>query len=216
MDAPARDHRPGRVVRIVALGAMAALIVLGTFWYGYGRVAGTRAGTALKRLYGTTMGIRTFPPGRAFGIIVLPLHNVTPRELVIDRVEIEGPGVGTVVRVVKMQAAPSVGGVHGFPGGIWLTDPPVYEWGGVCHSPLLEPLHGFRIAPGTWARVWVVFEALAPGRWEVPNHTVYYSQGGVRYRQVLPVAYQGRVKAGSSGAGLMAQERACLDMTSPL
>lgn len=182
-------------------------------------IGGPRTGDALDQVYGTLFGIAPMPPGSRVGWLGLFLHNVSDAPIFLEEVQPNGVGVGTVIRVVKMQASPNLGyqgGVHGIPGGIYVTDPPVMRLGGVCHRPKLLPLEGFRLSPGQEMRVWIVIEAVGPGRFRVPSHTVTYRQHGITYQQVVPVGYESAVEVGAAPLPIPPWERRCLDLTTRL
>jgi hypothetical protein len=183
-------------------------------------LGGPRSGHAFAQVYGTFYGVVTIPPGSRVGWLGLFLKNVSDAPLFIERVEPNGRGIGTVIRTVKMQASPNLGygsgSVHAIWGGIFSTDPPVAYIGGICHSPKLLPLQGFRLSPGQEMRVWMVLEAVGPGRYRVPSHTVTYRQDGATYQQVVPVGYEGKVEPGAEPRRPDSSERPCLDQTTVL
>lgn len=196
---------------------LAVLLLLGTAC----RRDGVPTGDALDPVYGTLSGVPPLEPAGHIGWLGLWLHNVSDAPIVIERVEPNGEGVGTIVRVEKMQASPNLGdsegrSVHGIWGGIFTTDPPVASIGGICHWPELEPLRGSRLEPDGEMRVWMVLTGIEPGRFHVRSHTVYYRQEGTTYREVVPIGYAGRVEATARPLRHDPTERPCLKMTSSL
>ena len=186
-------------------------------------LGGPRSGHAFAQVYGTLYGVYGavgIPPGSRVGWLGLFLKNVSDAPLFIERVEPNGRGIGTVIRTVEMQASPNLGygpsSVHAIWGGIFTSDPPVAYIGGICHSPNLLPLQGFRLSPGQEMRVWMVLEAVGPGRYRVPSHTVTYRQEGATYQQVVPVGYEGKVEPGAEPPHPDPSERPCLDQTTVL
>ena len=207
-----------RCVRWAALALAVALLPSCSLHLG-----GPRSGHAFAQVYGTLYGVYGavgIPPGSRVGWLGLFLKNVSDAPLFIERVEPNGRGIGTVIRTVEMQASPNLGygpsSVHAIWGGIFTSDPPVAYIGGICHSPNLLPLQGFRLSPGQEMRVWMVLEAVGPGRYRVPSHTVTYRQEGATYQQVVPVGYEGKVEPGAEPPHPDPSERPCLDQTTVL
>ena len=79
------------------------------------------------------------------------------------------------------------------PLALYTTDPPVFFEGNQCRKQMLIRLRGFRMTPGSEARVWIVLRALRPGRWLIPYYVIYYTQDHVRYRQIEPLRAYGSV-----------------------
>jgi hypothetical protein len=146
------------------------------------------------------------PPGAKWGLVGLFIQNKSNAPLTIDSIRLDGPGMGTVARVVQTAIAPPTG-AHSVPEGAYVSDPPVYWWpqgvrgrGGRiyppgCYVQALYPVHGYVVPPGGIFRDWVVIQLIRPGRWRVANHTVYYTQYGARYHQVITLSYSGTVAA---------------------
>src|ERR1044071_7126146 len=139
--------------------AVAVLTVLG----GCGH-QGTPMGTALGHVFNTQVGGATLRIGVRLGYLFANLKNVSDTPVVIDSIGIPGPGIGTVVKPVEMKIAPLTAGLASVGGGGYETDPPVSAFGSVCHVQALQPVAGYRIAPGDQVRIWVVFRALNAGK----------------------------------------------------
>jgi len=122
---------------------------------------------------------------------------------------------------VEVKIAPARGAdgkvtPDGLPGGAYETDPPV-EWTGPgeCNQELLVPLHGFRLAAGGLARVWIVVQAARPGRFAITGHLVRYTQAGTRYRQLIPTGYQGSVSRTAPFTPIYWAQARCLKLMKP-
>jgi hypothetical protein len=164
---------------------------------------GGTAGTALRFPSRIWVGMRVMPPGAKFGLLGLDIPNKSNAPLTIDSIRLDGPGMGTVARVVQTAIAPPTTVRHSVPASTYVSDPPVawvpppggriYRPG--CYVQALRPVHGYVVPPGGIFRVWVVIQLIRPGRWRVANHTVYYTQYGARYHQVITLSYSGTVAA---------------------
>jgi hypothetical protein len=149
------------------------------------------------------------PPGVMFGSINSFIQNTSTAPLTVDSVRVQGTGLGTVVRVTEVMMAPAVPG-HGVPGSVYVTRPPVFAAARGCDVQTLLPVHGYRVLAGhgingskavygrTGIRLWIVVQALRPGRYRINDEVVTYTQGGTRYRQVLRDADQGTVAVGAN------------------
>jgi hypothetical protein len=182
------------------------------------RAVGVANGTALGHVYGSMLSRgEPMPRGSEIAELLLTIHNVSKQPVTIVRVELPGRGVGSVVRVEKIQMSPVVSGIRALPGGGYLTDPPVWQApDGKCHSALLRPVNGFVLVAGAEARVLVVFRATGLGTFEIPSHHIYYSQAGRTYEQTLPVGYKGTVAIGAPPWHLDGVEAKCLGETTSL
>jgi len=147
----------------------------------------------------TSIGAKAIRPGFEIGLLYYDFENISSSPLVIDAVGISGPGVGTVVQPVQVQVAPLRYGYHDYEphsvaAALYVTDPPVLMER-ACRRQALVPLKGFRMVPGTDARIWIVLRAERPGRWVIPRHVIYYTQNGTEYRQAEPLRAYGLVTA---------------------
>jgi hypothetical protein len=159
---------------------------------------GIQSGTAFAQEVYTSIGAKAIRPGTELGLLYYDFENTSNSTVVIDSVGITGPGIGTVVRPVQVMMAPMRSGwhhyeLHSTALALYTTDPPVNFEGKGCRKQALVPVKGFRMTPGSEARVWVVLRALRPGRWVIPQHVLYYTQGGVRYRQAEQLRAYGLV-----------------------
>ncbi len=165
------------------------------------------------------MDVQPLPPGAKLGFLADYVQNKSGAPLTIDSASIErGLGIGTTARIVQVKIAPITADRHAVPGSVYVTDPPVVlfgpGWRGApgCHVQVLRPPAGYRVAPGARIRIWVVLQALRPGRYIVPAHVLDYAQRGTRYRQVVALSYHGSVSP-HAGFPAVDLEKGCLDKT---
>jgi hypothetical protein len=156
-------------------------------------------GTALVPGYKTIFGLAPLKPGTQLGLLDVYLQNRSHSPITIDSVRGMGRGLGTIIKVVEVKIAPARGVdgkavPDGVGGGAYETDPPVMWTGpGKCNEELLVRLHGFQLAAGGLARVWIVVQAARPGRFAVTGHLVRYTQGGTLYQKLVPEGYHGSI-----------------------
>lgn len=184
-----------------AARAIAALAVLATFGAASCGGGDVQAGSALLKPYPTHDGVEPMIPGHELGILDVDVDNTSSSVLTVSSVSIRGTGVGPVIRVVKVQIAPLRIGRNRYvagatPGGLYETDPPVFL-GKTCLKQPVFPVHGFRMPPGTQARLWIVIRFVHPGKWAIPAPVIYYSAGGTSYRQSIPAQTHGTVSVGA-------------------
>jgi hypothetical protein len=132
------------------------------------------SGTALDAGFGMTYGLAPLKPGAQLGLLDVDLVNRSHVPITLEAVIGIGRGLGTVIHVVEVKIAPGHGnGSTDTPGGAYETDPLV-SWvsKGTCNKQMMVPLHGFRLAPGGLARVWIVVQAARPGRFAITGHLV--------------------------------------------
>jgi hypothetical protein len=135
-------------------------------------------GTALVSGATTSYGLAPLKPGTQLGLLDVDLVNRSHSSIRLESISGVGRGLGTVIRVVEVKIAPAHGnGSKDVPGGAYETDPPVF-WvrKGTCLKQALVPIHGFRLAAGGLARVWIVVQAARPGRFAVTGHIARYSK----------------------------------------
>jgi hypothetical protein len=203
------------------LGAMAvsAAGCAGTAAHG-----SVKVGAAIGQDYGTKIGFLPIRPGVALGWDYVFLENSSKATLTLSSVGISGPGIGTVVRAVQVKVAPLRSGYHhdlgatATPGGTYETQPPVF--GGpighhktVCWKQTLVPVPGYRMTPGSDARIYIVLQALRPGKYILPSEIIYYTQRGVRYQQVFPIQFEGSVADHAPSLSVDAGQLHCLRRT---
>jgi hypothetical protein len=190
-----RRFRPPSALWTMCWLALAALITVGIDGCGAGSV---RAGSAFKYLYATSIGAKPIRPGFELGLLYVLLENTSGTTLVVNSVGISGPGIGTTVRPVQVEIAPLRFGLHQgepnwAPGGLYQVNPPAFFAGGICRRQALFPVPGYRMAPGSLARILVIVRAVRPGRWAIPVHVVNYTIQGVPYRQAMQIRAWGSV-----------------------
>jgi hypothetical protein len=171
--------------------------LLGVAGCGHG---GIQDGHAFSRDDAIETGDKPIRPGTEIGLLDVYLENGSDSTVVISSVGIRGPGIGTVIRPVEVKIAPLRFGRHRYeknatPSSLYTSDPPVVFYGTGCHRQALFPVRGFRMTPGSQVRVWIVLRALRPGKWVIPRHVIYYSVGGTRYQQAIPLREYGSVTA---------------------
>ena len=182
-----------------AVRAIAALAVLATFGATSCGGKDVQAGSALLQPHPTHDGVKPMIPGHELGILDVDVDNISSSMLTVRSVGIKGTGVGRVVRVVKVEIAPLRIGRHHYvagatPGGLYESDPPVF-FGKTCLKQPVFSVHGFRMPPGTQARLWIVVRFVHPGKWIIPAPVIYYSADGTSYRQSIPAQTHGSVAA---------------------
>lgn len=160
---------------------------------------GIQDGHALRQNYPLATGAKPVRPGTELGFLDLYLDNTSSSTVVLSSVGITGPGIGTVARLVQVKIAPLRFGRHTYeedavPSSLYSTDPPVNFYGHGCHRQALFAVQGFRMTPGSQVRVWIVIRAMRPGTWTVPQHVIYYTVDGTRFRQPVPLREHGGVE----------------------
>jgi hypothetical protein len=183
-----------------------------------------KIGTAIGKDYGTKIGSLPIRPGVAMGWDYIFLRNTSKATLTLTSVGISGPGIGTVARVVQVTVAPLRSGYHHYfpatatPGGTYETQPPVI--GGnighnkiVCWKQTLVPVPGYRMTPGSDARIYIVLQAVRPGKYILPSEVIYYTQRGVRYQQVFPIRFEGSVADQAPSLSVDPSQLHCLRRT---
>jgi hypothetical protein len=156
------------------------------------------AGRAFPQEPPTWIGAKAIRPGFEIGLLYYDIENTSDSTVVLDSVGIPGPGIGTVVRPVRIMMAPLRYGWHRYEvnsvaAALYTMTPPVLFEDQHCRKQDLVPVKGFKMTPGSDARIWIVLRALRPGRWSIPLHVIYYTQGGVRYRESEPLRAYGYV-----------------------
>lgn len=185
-------------LRLAFAAALSTAVILGAVACG----DGTQNGAALFQSFATSIGAKPIRPGVQIGLLYYDVYNKSSATISIDSVSIAGRGVGTVVRVVQIKMAPLRYGLHddephSVPAALYTTNPPVFFEGSICRKQALVPVRAFRLTPGSVARMWIVLRAMRPGKWVIPAHVIYYSQGPVRYKQTLAVRAYGSVADGA-------------------
>ena len=176
------------VRRRFAVAALASLIVLAGG-------CGSDPPDPFAYVYGTGVGPWPARTGWQLGYLVGDAANTSHSTLTIDSAILRGPGIGTVVSV-QVKIAPLVKGTTATPGGNYVADPPVSDFGtGGCHKQALYPVQGYRVKPGGQFRLWIIITALRPGRWNLPRQVITYTQDGDTYQHSFPIRYWGSVIA---------------------
>jgi hypothetical protein len=168
-------------------------------------------GTALDNPPSTRLGITTMGQGNRFGLLLVNMWNISKQPLEITEIPIEGQGIGKVLQAVKEQIGEASSGRTTVPAGGYDTYPPVFSWndGATCYVQQLEPVAGYKLLPGAHARLYLELKAINTGSFKVANQTVYYTQGGVQYKQVLRTGFDGSVHIGAKIFGPSENETPC-------
>jgi len=186
--------------------------------------AGDRsAGTALAKPNGSfTNGFGPIPPGQQVESLDIELQNASAVPITVLGVRVVVMGVGTVGRIVRMQAAPipeTDVGTDWVPNGEWVTDPPVMEAGlgsSVCNVQRLARLRGYVLRPGARIRIAMLLEALRPGVFQFRGVTARYSQKGAIYGEYLTNGVRFTVTEHAAPRQVSRGEQPCLSRTSVL
>jgi hypothetical protein len=152
-------------------------------------------------------------PGERFALMLVPLSPVSPAVVRIRSVQLTGTGIGSVVKVVSIQAGPEQPARTVTPETTYVTDPPVFDYGHRCSVQRLVPIDGLVLHLGQAARVYVVLQAKQTGEFHNTGYHVTYEVNGTTYTQDLPVGYTTWVKDGVPPRAPHPQERRCLSLT---
>lgn len=197
-----------RMARRVAL--VMPLLLVG----GCGSSSTVRPGAFIRPVYGSVMTDRNFlSPGERFAIMLVPLSLASPAVVRIRSVQLTGTGVGSVVKVVSIQAAPEQPARTATPETTYVTDPPVFDYRHHCLVQRLEPIDGLVLHRGQAVHVYVVLEAEQVGELHNTGYLVTYEANGSTYTQSLPVGYTTWVKDGVPPRAPHPEERPCLSRT---
>jgi hypothetical protein len=162
--------------------------------------------------------VATLRPHQRFGLFFGDFKNKTSQPVTITGSPITGTGLGSVVRVVSVQAAPLNTAKTAMAGAIYVTDPPVSESAlapGGCAVADLHPVSGLVVKPGQEFRFFYVVETLAPGRWQLVPH-IRYTRAGKTYEESSPYYHTGEVATGGRSVVITPEERRCLSKTKRL
>jgi hypothetical protein len=134
-------------------------------------------------------------------------------------VGVHGRGVGTVGKIVRMEAAPVPNqevGSYWVPDGEWVTYPPVAFFRHRCGVQRLLPLHGFVLQPRARIRVAMTLEGVRDGTFKFTGVQARYSLNGVEYVQTVLNGVTFTVKKGAKPRWISPGERPCLSHTTVL
>jgi len=164
---------------------------------------------------GAAFGSKVVRPGVELGFYYLFLQNTSKSTLRIQSIGLSGPGIGSVAKVTEVRIAPLRIGYHmdakdGVSGGIYVVDPPAYGVHSPCHFAPLRPVQGFKMTPGSMARVWILVRALRPGRWAIPANVVRYTAEGIAYRQAMQFREHGSVATDAPNLPVNVNEARCV------
>jgi hypothetical protein len=169
-----------------------------------------------------TSGFGPIPPGQQVESLDVELQNTSAISLTVVGVRIVGRGVGTVGRVVRMEAAPIPEvdvGTDWVPNGEWVTYPPVAEASpesAICDVQRLVPLRGYVLRPGARIRIAMLLHALAPGVFQFSGVTARYSQNGATRGEYLTNGVRFTVTAHAIPRQVSQLEQPCLSRTTIL
>ena len=199
---PRRAERSGRLSRLTAalLAAFAGMASLAAFG-----CAANQSGGLLEKISGVWIGAKPVRPGVELGMLYVPLHNTSKSTLTIQSIELHGPGIGRVVKVVEVKIERG-----GAPSSLYTVDPPAIGGGRHCSIDRLLPVRGYRLTPGSYAFIWIVVRAVRPGRWAIPAHVITYTAGGLTYQQSLGLRATGSVATDAKYIPVDPSEASCV------
>ena len=208
--------RAGSPALAVAIAVLTALVAACA-----PRSSGTAAptGTAVPAQYADWQKVAPIRPGFELGFLLAFVDNRSKSAIVMSSVTISGPGIGRVVKPVLIEMAPLRAGYHHYfiksavPGTIYQTNPPVFIGSGGCHKQALYPVHGFRLTPGSDARIFVVLRAITPGKYVIPAHIIFYTQHGRLYQQSIALKISGTVTTAAKYIRPASQQVQCVKTT---
>lgn len=148
--------------------------------------------------YGTGIGPWVTRPGWDYGYNFDLAENTSHSTLTLQAVRLSGPGVGTVVRIVKARIAPFSPRKNAekmqVDQGNYAEDPPVELGPDGCQRQALYQVRGFQLRPGTTVRLWVIIKAVKPGHWQIPHLVLTYTENGGTYKHIVPFRYWGTIR----------------------
>ena len=164
---------------------------------------GVSVGTALAPSSHFYAKAGAMPPGARIGLMVLFLTNQSDQAVTLESVTPSGDGIGSILKATSVEAAPlphSDNSLRFAPGGVYQVDPPALLFIGSrrCNVQVLTSVDRFTLAPGKEARIRVILEAAAEGKYDLSTNSVVYDQVGERFVQYFPVGIMGSVDAGAS------------------
>jgi len=134
------------------------------------------------------------------------LRNESSGPIVIKDIRLAGDGVGSVVKVVKVEIAPGSDDPSQYTsGGIFYSYPPAQQMeSGECAVQRLFPVDGYVLPPATGgipalAHVMILMEAVAPGSFHVTSDVVTYQQGASERQAALGYGLRGAVAPAGLG-----------------
>jgi hypothetical protein len=201
------------------LAAAALVLSLGLSLANCG--TGTTTGSALVAAgisADATETYGTMPPGEELGVLFITVVNRSSSTLTMNSVAIHGPGFGSVVSLLQVEAAPLCPSCDkSVPGGAYSTDPPV---AGIslqaCGVQTLLPWAGYKLNPGAAMRIFELIKADRPGSYHSSGATVDYEENGQSYHQWIATGAEGRVSPSVKPLGLESTEAPCLARTREL
>ena len=161
--------------------------------------SGIPVGNAIPPQSASKLGPVPMRPGFELGFLYVTIQNSSNEPIVIRSVIIRGPGIRNAVRPARIRMAPLRAGYHhnyimnATVGGTFMTYPPVFTESHGCHKQALHEVNGFRMSPGSIARIFVVLRAIRTGKFAIPYHVVLYDMNGTEYRQDIPTKITGFV-----------------------
>ncbi len=155
------------------------------------------------------------PPGARVGVMLLFLTNQSDRPITLDAITPKGEGIGTVVDVTSIEAAPippTDNSLRFAPGGIYEVDPPAFLFSDSarCNVQALTAVDHLTLAPGKQVRVRMILRASAEGKYGLESNSVVYDQDGDRFVQHFDVGIIGSVDAAAPLARVPRQQAACV------
>jgi hypothetical protein len=154
------------------------------------------------------------PVGEQFTAQIFDLPNDSRKPITLDRLTLSGPGVGTTVRILKVQMLPLSDTIYD---GVFQTYPPVgaTDTSRACVVSHPRPVHGFVLPPGKVARALVLFQDAKPGRLRM-SEEVTYTYEGHAFSQPVGMVLSLRVASHARPYGLTSDELRCLSLSRAL
>lgn len=207
------SRRSGAFLFIALLMAVVGLAACG-------RDNGLPQGSALVEPPPGLAGFGPIPPGQQVESLDVELENRrSSQPVTLLGVDVRGRGVGTVGRIVRMEAAPVPNqevGSYWVPDGEWVTYPPVAFFRHRCRVQRLLPMHGYVLQPTARIRVAMTLEGVRVGTFKFTGVQVRYSLNGVEYVQTVRIGVTFSVRKGAKRRWISPGERPCLSHTTVL
>jgi hypothetical protein len=153
---------------------------------------GQAHGAALGNSYNQQLGLAPIRTGTEIGVLYTLLYNHSHTPLTIDAITLAGKGLGTVVRPARTQIADGGPG-SSVPQTVYAENPPLAKTTSGCVTEALRPVTGYRLKPGHYIAVWTIILGTRPGRFNLNNHLITYTQDSHRYQEVITQGFHGTV-----------------------
>jgi hypothetical protein len=138
------------------------------------------------------------------------LLNTSGSPLVIENVSVPGPGMGSVVDVVRIEME-----ADGSPlviAGIYEVYPPASG----CRIARLRTPEGLVLGAGESARIAVWLRAARPGRYRYPGYLVRYRKRGLVFEELVQTGQRGSVEPTGEALDLIRGAGCTNELVEPL